>query len=162
MTRPGARASWLRWQTQITQAAAAGAVGWMRRLAAHPVVAGALAAGRVSPSWARHICDWTDRLPPDSRADGDGILLLAAAAAGAALTDLAGLAEEMYRRCARPDADGDDDGFSSRSLRLTSYFRGEGQLEGNLTPECTAAVRAVLDALGAKGRPRGHPYAGGA
>ncbi len=145
----GGSRSWLRWQTQVTQAAAAGAVGWMRRLTAHPVVAEALAAGRISPSWARHICDWTDRLPPDSQADGDGILL-AAATAGAALTDLAGLAEEMYRRCAQPDADGDDDGFSSRSLRLTSYFRGQGQLEGNLTPECTAAVRAVLDALGAK------------
>lgn len=145
----GGSRSWLRWQTQITQAAAAGAIGWMRRLAAHPVVAGALAAGRISPSWARHICDWTDRLPADDQADGDEILL-AAAAGGAALTDLAGLAEEMYRRCAAPDNDGDDDGFSARSLRLTSYFRGEGQLEGNLTPECTAAVRAVLDALGAK------------
>src|ERR1700729_2908492 len=52
----GGSRSWLRWQTQITQAAAAGAVGWMRRLAAHPIVAEALAAGRISPSWARHIC----------------------------------------------------------------------------------------------------------
>jgi len=145
----GGTRSWLRWQTQVTSAAAAGAMAWMRRLAAHPVVARALAAGRVSPSWARHLCDWTDRLPEDSRADADEILL-AAAGSGAALSDLAGLAEEMYRRCARPDFDDDDDGFKSRSVRLTSYFRGEGQLEGNLTPDCTAAVRAVLDALGAK------------
>ena len=145
----GGTGSWLRWQTQITQAAAAGELGWMRRLAAHPVVAAALAAGRISPSWARHICDWTDRLPECRQADGDGILL-SAAAGGAELADLAGLAEEMHRRSAQPDADGDADGFRSRSLRLTSYFRGEGQLAGNLTPECTAAVRAVLDALGAK------------
>ncbi len=144
----GAR-SWLRWQTQITQAAAAGELGWMRRLATHPVVAAALAAGRISPSWARHICDWTDQLPECRQPDGDGILL-SAAAGGAELADLAGLAEEMHRQCAQPDGDGDDDGFRSRSLRLTSYFRGEGQLTGNLTPECTAAVRAVLDALGAK------------
>ena len=144
----GAR-SWLRWQTQITQAAAAGELGWMRRLATHPVVAAALAAGRISPSWARHICDWTGQLPESRQPDGDGILL-SAAAGGAELADLAGLAEEMHRRCAQPDGDGDDDGFRCRSLRLTSYFRGEGQLTGNLTPECTAAVRAVLDALGAK------------
>ncbi len=35
--------AWLKWQTQISMGAAAGAVGWMRRLAAHPAVAAALA-----------------------------------------------------------------------------------------------------------------------
>src|ERR1700749_1183505 len=35
--------AWLRWQTQITKSAAAGAVGWMNRLAAHPAVQTALA-----------------------------------------------------------------------------------------------------------------------
>jgi len=35
--------------------AAGGAVGWARRLAAHPLVAAALAGGQVSTSWARHI-----------------------------------------------------------------------------------------------------------
>ena len=30
--------AWLKWQTQITKGAAAGAVGWMKRLAAHPAV----------------------------------------------------------------------------------------------------------------------------
>ena len=95
------------------------------------------------------ICDWTGQLPESRQPDGDGIPL-SAAAGGAELADLAGLAEEMHRRYAQPDGDGDDDGFRCRSLRLTSYFRGEGQLTGNLTPECTAAVRAVLDALGAK------------
>src|SRR5215471_16333705 len=33
----GSARAWLRWQTRITQAAAAGAVGSARRLAAHPV-----------------------------------------------------------------------------------------------------------------------------
>ena len=50
----GAR-SWLRWQTRVTEGAAGGAVGWARRLAAHPLVAAALAGGQVSTSWARHI-----------------------------------------------------------------------------------------------------------
>ena len=48
--------SWLRWQTRVTNGAAAGAVGWARRLAAHPAVGEALAAGEISASWAREIC----------------------------------------------------------------------------------------------------------
>src|ERR1700722_9801255 len=144
--------SWLRWQTKITGAAAAGAGGWVGRLGPHPFVAAALAAGTVSPSWARHVCDWTDTLDGDDRDAGDQILL-AAAADGADVADLAGLAEEMRRRCARPDTDPDGDGFRARSLRLSPYYRGNGQLAGNLTPECTAALRAVLDALAVKAGP---------
>jgi hypothetical protein len=94
--------AWLRWQTQVTKGAAAGAVGWMKRLAAHPAVRSALADGAISPSWARHICAWTDELPEDGRDDADQILL-AAAAGGAVLPDLAALAEEMRRRTAAPD-----------------------------------------------------------
>src|SRR5215468_4301232 len=59
----GSARAWLKWQTQVTTGAAAGAVGWARRLAAHPVIAGALAAGELSRSWARQLCEWTDRLP---------------------------------------------------------------------------------------------------
>jgi hypothetical protein len=94
--------AWLKWQTQVTKGAAAGAVGWMKRLAAHPAVRAALADGAISPSWARHICAWTDVLPEDGRDDADQILL-AAAAGGAVLPDLAALAEEMRRRAAAPD-----------------------------------------------------------
>src|SRR5215471_14480068 len=70
----GTARTWLKWQTQITAGAAAGAVGWVRRLAAHPVIAGALAAGELSRSWARQICAWTDRLPEAQRGDADEIL----------------------------------------------------------------------------------------
>src|SRR5450755_3398621 len=87
----GSARAWLRWQTRITRGAAAGAVGWARRLAAHPAVGGALAAGEISASWAREICGWTGKLPADRRADADEVLL-AAAAGGAELADLAGLA----------------------------------------------------------------------
>jgi hypothetical protein len=93
--------AWLKWQTQITSGAAAGAIGWARRLAAHPAVSRALADGAISPSWARAICGWTGLLPEDQQAGGDEILLTAAAG-GAALADLAALAEEMRRRCAQP------------------------------------------------------------
>src|SRR5215470_12108406 len=93
----GSARMWLRWQTRVTRAAAAGAVGWMRRLAAHPVIAAALAEGELSASWARAVCGWSDRLPADLREDADQILV-GAAAGGAELADLAGLAQRMYER----------------------------------------------------------------
>ena len=150
----GSTRTWLRWQTQITTGAADGAVGWMRRLAAHPALAAALAEGAVSPSYARAIAGWTDQLPEDHRAAADQILL-AAAAGGAGLADLAGLAGEMRARTATPDGDGPDPGGkdNDRRVRLGLTFRGAGHLEGELTPACAAALSAVLESLGKKAGP---------
>jgi hypothetical protein len=150
----GSARVWLRWQTRVTGAAAAGAVGWMRRLAAHPVIAAALAEGQMSASWARAVCGWSDRLPAGMRGDADQILA-AAAAGGAELADLAGLAQQMYERSrmGRPDADGDD-GFADRRLLLDLTFGGAGRLSGDLTPGCAAAVSAVLEALAGRAAQR--------
>jgi hypothetical protein len=123
----------------------------MRRLRMHRAIADALRDARISASWAREICDWTDRLPEDARDDADQILL-AAAGGGAELADLARLAEEMRRRLAEPDGDRDD-GFEDRQLRLQTTLGGAGRLDGDLTPKCAAAVQAVLDALGKKAGP---------
>src|SRR5690349_15546568 len=73
----GSARTWLKWQTRITAGAAAGAVGWTRRLSAHPAIAGALAAGDLSESWARQLCEWTGRLPEGRRDDADEILVSA-------------------------------------------------------------------------------------
>ena len=146
----GSAQVWLRWQTRITRGAAATATGWVKRLAPHPAVGQALASGSLSPSWAREICHWSDRLPAGLRAGADDILL-AAAAGGADLADLAALAEEMRRRCAGPDKDGD--GFDDRNVWLDVTFGGAGRLAGDLTPACAAALSAVLDALGKKAGP---------
>ena len=143
---------WLTWQARVTGGAAAGAVGWMRRLAAHPAVGEALAAGQISASWARQVCAWSDSLPEEARLDAD-VILLAAAAAGAGLADLAVLVEEIRARTARPDRDSHDDGFEDRNLRLETTFGGAGRLEGDLTPPCAAALRAVLDVLGKRAGP---------
>jgi Domain of unknown function (DUF222) len=145
---PTAR-SWLLWQTRLTRGAANGAVGWMRRLAAHPHVAQALAGGSVSESWAREVCRWSDLLPEAARQDAD-VILLGAASAGAELDQLGHLAQEIRRRTAQPGTDDDDGGFGDRYLRLGTTFRGAGRLEGDLTPECAAALAAVLEALGKK------------
>ena len=147
----GSAKAWLKWQTRITGGAAAGALGWMRRLATHAAMRDALSAGDVSESWARQVCAWTDLLPADRRDDADRILL-GAAAGGADLAGLAGLAEEIRNRCAGPDAD-DDDGFDERGLRLGTTFRGAGKLDGDLTPGCAAALGAVLESLGKKAGP---------
>ncbi len=98
----GAARVWLRWQTRITKGAAAGAVAWMRRLAAHPVIEATLATGEISASWARELCAWSDRLPATVRNEADR-LLVQAAADGADLADLGRLAEAIYQRTHRPD-----------------------------------------------------------
>ncbi|HUA28732.1 MAG TPA: DUF222 domain-containing protein, partial [Streptosporangiaceae bacterium] len=146
----GSAKTWLRWQARVTSGAAAGALGWMRRLARHPVIGQALAAGRISVSWARQVCEWSEMLPGQHRADADEILL-DAAAAGVDLAGLGVLAEEMRRRLARPDRD--QDGFEDRRVRLETTFGGAGKLDGDLTPRCAAALGAVLDALGKKAGP---------
>ncbi|HUB41266.1 MAG TPA: HNH endonuclease, partial [Streptosporangiaceae bacterium] len=136
---------WLTWQTAATRRAAATKVSWMYRLQAHPHVAAALAGGAVSQSWAGQIMDWTRPLPDDVRDDADQELL-DAAAAGASLADLAGIAEEMAREHARPDGDRGD-GFEDRGVRLATTFGGAGRLDGDLSARCAAATEVVLGAL---------------
>ena len=60
---------------------------------------------------------------------------------------IAGVALERWR-ASRPD--GDEDGFDDRYVQAATTFGGAGVLRGNLTPECAAAVQAVLEALGKK------------
>jgi ribosomal protein S18 acetylase RimI-like enzyme len=140
---------WLTWQTRATRRAATAHVARMKTLQAHPVIAAALAEARVSLSWARQLTDWTGRLPAACRDDADQALL-AAAARGAGLAGLHGLAEDLRRRqYAAADADGDD-GFADRGVRLATTFGGAGRIEGDLTPRCAAAVGAVLGSLAAR------------
>jgi hypothetical protein len=59
---------------------------------------------------------------------------------------------ELARR-QQPDPDQPDDGFDDRYVQAGTTFGGAGLIRGNLTPECAAAVRAVLEALGKKAGP---------
>jgi hypothetical protein len=148
--------SWLRHRTRVTRGTAADHTGWVKRSAAHPAVQAALAAEAVSTSYAREICRWTGSLPDDARAAADEILL-AAAAAGLELEDLARLAAEMYEKSRqdKPDTDGDGDGdgpgaaFDDRAVNLATTIGGAGVIHGDLTPECAEFVQTVLDALSA-------------
>jgi hypothetical protein len=142
----GGPRTWLAWQTRATRPAAGAAMAWTRRLAAHPAVAGALAAGSISVSYARRVCDWIDELPADARAAAEDILVQAVIG-GADIGDLAALFEEIRARTARPDADADDGRFGQRHLFLDEHFGGHARLDGNLTPAAAAAVRSVVDSL---------------
>ena len=55
--------AWLINRTRVTRGAAMAYTAWVRRAAAHPGVAAALAAGEMPESFARMICTWTDKLP---------------------------------------------------------------------------------------------------
>jgi len=143
--------AWLMHKTRVTKVVAVAHTAWAKRMATHPGVVAALAAGdgKLSESYGRAICQWTDKLPEDCRAAADAILL-SAAKAGMDLRDLAGLAAEMYER-SRPDLPDEDPGrgFEDRAVYLETTFQGAGVLNGDLTPECVAVVGAVLEALGA-------------
>jgi hypothetical protein len=186
--------AWLVHHTAVTVGAASGHSGWVKRARAHPRVRAALVAKEVSEPWARVICAWTAKLPEGSRDAADGILL-AGAASGLGLPDLAGLAGEMYERFCQQAPGGDGPGpgqepdhdpsqdrgrrddenqdrasgehgeygnsgedadpgahtvLDDRSVRLAMTFGGAGVIRGDLTPECTQVVRAVLDALSAR------------
>ena len=126
-----------------------GHTAWARRVATHPRVIAALAAGQVTESVGPLICLWSGKLPEKFRDESDE-LLIAAAAAGLGLEELAALAAQMYER-ARGDLPDEDTGrdFGDRGLKLATTFGGVGVMHGDLTPECAAAVAAVLDALSA-------------
>ena len=89
--------AWLIHKTGVTKGAAVGYAAWVRRAAAHPHVAAALAAGEISESVARTLCLWTDKLREDRREEADKILA-DAAFSGLGLAELAGLFAEMYER----------------------------------------------------------------
>ena len=141
--------SWLIHRTGITRGAAVGHAAWARRTGSHPKVLAALAAGQVPESAGRLICLWTAKLPEEFRDESDE-LLVAAAAAGLGLEELAALFAQMYERARSelPDEDPDRD-FADRGVKLATTFGGAGVIHGDLTPECAELVGRVLDALGA-------------
>ena len=141
--------AWLMHRTGITRGAAASHTAWANRAGTHPAVVAALAAGDLSESYGRAICQWTDKLPEKYREESDE-LLVAAAAEGLGLADLSALFAEMYER-ARGDLPDEDParGFGDRGVRLETTFQGAGVMTGDLTPECAAVVGTVLDALSA-------------
>lgn len=82
-------------------------------------------------------------------------ILLQAAAARASLDGLAVIAGAAIEQCRQqqPDPNQPQPDPDDRFLQLGTTFGGAGVIRGDLTPECAAAVRAVLEALGKKQGP---------
>src|SRR6516165_10174576 len=152
----GTSAAWLAARTQLSVKDAKAAVRRMRRLTERPRLQDALARGELSWSWAAEIIELTRKLPAGLRGGTDQILL-DAASRGATLEDLRYLAACALQRwlSQHPDPD-EDDGCDDRYIQVGVTFGGAACIRGNLTPECGAAVRAVLEALGKKAGPEDH------
>ncbi len=149
-------ATWLAGKTRLGRRDAKAAVRQMRLLARHPLLDAATTTGDVTVSWAREIAGWTGRIDHEElQAEADRILV-EAATAGADLDDLKLIAQAAYEAWRAQEPDPEEDprgrGFGDRYLHLETTMDGAGRIRGDLTPECAAAVTAVLEALG---KPRG-------
>ncbi len=141
--------AWLAAKCRLARRDARAAVRRMRQFSERPRLHDAVAAGDISASWADVIAQWTRKLPEPMRATTDEIML-AAVAAGASLDDLGTIAAAAIERwrATQPDPAADDFDHRDRYLTLGRTFGGAGVIRGDLTPECAAAVSAVIDALG--------------
>jgi len=102
----------------------------------------------LTKSVALQVAKWTRVIPAEFRGEAEEIVV-AAARAGADLRALAAICGEIRARTARPDPDDPGDPHLDRGLSLETTIDGAGVLGGDLTPECSAMVQAVLDALSA-------------
>jgi hypothetical protein len=145
-------ATWLAAKNHLGRRDAKPAVRQMRLLGRHPLLDAATTTGAVTISWAREIAGWTGRIDHEELQQEADRILVDAARAGADLDDLKLLAQAAYEawRAQEPDPEEDPRGrrFGDRSLHLETTLDGAGRISGDLTPECAAAVTAVLEALG--------------
>jgi hypothetical protein len=140
--------AWLKWETGITDAQAKAHKAWASKVDEHPPIISAMLTGRhMSASLAARCCGWTKKIPPEFRSEADQILAVAFQA-GAGEFELARIAAELIAKLA--PADEGDGRFSDRALRLEDTLDGAGILRGEMTPEATAAMHAVLDVLSRK------------
>ena len=145
----GSARMWLRWQTRVTKAAAAGRGGMDAEAGRTSGDRRRVSRGARSRRRGRgRSAAGATGCPQDVREDADQILA-AAAAGGAELADLAGLAQQMYERSSLRRAPMPmRTGLTTGGCCWTCTFAGAGRLTGDLTPGCAAAVSAVLEALG--------------
>jgi hypothetical protein len=142
--------TWLVNCLRVTKGQAAEYKAIQALAARHEPLAAALRDRILTKSAALQVARWTRAIPEECRAKAEEILV-AAAQAGGDLRLLAALCAEIRDRTARPDSGDDpgDDPRLDRAVYLETTIDGAGVLRGDLTPECTALVTAVLDALSA-------------
>jgi Domain of unknown function (DUF222) len=139
--------AWLSAKAKLATKDARAAVRQMRLLSARDHLRAGLAAGDITESWVAEIVKWTRQLPAELRPATDKILV-DAATGGASHDDLAAIAAYAVEQWRSQHPDPDEDGFEDRYVAVGTTFGGAGVIRGDLTPECAAAVQAVLEALG--------------
>ena len=145
--------AWLAAMSRLSKRDAKAAVRRMQVIAKHPLLARGMAQGEISESWAREILNWLKKLPEELR-DGTEKILAEAAGAGASLEDLTTITAHALAQWEADHPDEDPEGgFPDRFLQVETTFAGAGVVRGDLTPECAAAVTAVLEALGKRAGP---------
>ena len=146
----GNSAAWLMAMTDMTRGDARAKVRRMRLLRGQPAMAAALADADISKSQAMAIAGWTKKLPGGAARGDDhdpGAGRPVRARRWMTCGSSPAVAQQKWR-ASRPD--GDEDGFDDRYVQVGTTFGGAGVIRGDLTPECAAAVQAVLEALGKK------------
>jgi hypothetical protein len=145
-------AAWLAAKNHLGRKDAKAAVRQMRLLGRHPHLDAATADGNLTVSWAREIAGWTGRIDHEQLQQEADQILVDAATAGADLDDLKLLAQAAYEAWRELEPDPEEDpagrGFGDRYLLLDTTLDDAGHIRGDLTPECAAALAAVLEALG--------------
>ena len=146
----GTSAAWLMAMTDMTRRDARAEVRRMRLLRGHPAMAAALAAADISKSQALAIADWTKKLPGRA-ARGDDQDPGAGRPGRARRWMTCGSSPASRWRSGAPRGRTPTrTGSTTGTCRPRTTFGGAGVIRGNLTPECAAAVQAVLEALGKK------------
>ncbi len=157
-------ATWLAAKNHLGRKDAKAAVRQMRLLARHPHLDAATTTGALTISWAREIAGWTGRIDHDELQTEADQILVEAATAGADLDDLKLIAQAAYEAWRAQEPDPEEDprgrGFGDRYLLLETTMDGAGRIRGDLTPECAAAVTAVIEALGKSRGPEDFRTAG--
>ena len=144
--------AWLVHSLRVTRGQAAEHLAVQALARGHRVLHAALAEGWVlTKSEALQLARWTKAIPAEYRGTAEDILV-AAARAGVDLRGLAAICAEIRACTAERDPDDDNGKHLDRGVSLDTTFDGAGVIHGDLSPECAALVRAVLDALSA---PRG-------
>src|SRR5262249_16010367 len=107
-----------------------------------------LAAGELSESYGRAICQWTDRLPEKYREES-GELLVTAAAAGLRLADLSALFAGVYERARSDLPDGDPArAFAGRGRARVTTLQGAGVAWASLFSGVSCGSPAVACQVG--------------
>jgi hypothetical protein len=143
----GSVANWVRFGTRVTKGQKDAHIGLMKDRNRHRPFERGMLDGHLTVSVARRLGKITAKIEEDKDRAFVDECLVTAASNGASEHDLVVIANAAVERLAPPDP---DQPYKDRSLKLDTTFEGAGVLRGELTPECSAMLGAVLSRLARK------------